>query len=127
MALLSWMEPVIWGAGVGVLAMVLHEFGHIGVAMVLGVRVKALRAKWKGLYIVREPGTPRQNLLIALAGPVTNLVLLLGWPLSKQVFLANLCCGLVNLLPIRGADGERALVYWRQMQDRGQESEVKSQ
>ncbi len=101
--------------GVGVFAMVLHEFGHIGAAVVLGVRVKALRAGWKGLYVVREPGTPRQNLIIALAGPLTNAVLLLGWPLSRQIFLANLCCAAVNLLPIEGADGERALVYWKQM------------
>jgi Zn-dependent protease len=114
---MTWFEPVFWGMGVGVFAMVLHEFGHIGAALVLGVRVKALRARWKGMYIVREPGTPRQNLIIALAGPITNIVLLLGWPLSRQVFLANLCCGLVNLLPIHGADGERALFYWKQMKE----------
>lgn len=114
---LAWFEPVFWGMGVGVLAMVLHEFGHICAALALGVRVKALRARWKGLYIVREPGTPLQNLLIALAGPLTNAVLLTGWQLSHQIFLANLCCALVNLLPIRGADGERALVYWKQMRE----------
>jgi len=114
----AWFTPIFWGMGVGILAMVLHEFGHILAALAVGVRVKALRARWKGLYIVREAGTPRQNLIIALAGPVTNIVLLLAKPLSKQMFLANLCCGLVNLLPIRGADGERALVYWSEMKDK---------
>lgn len=117
MVLLRWFVPVFWGMGVGILAMVLHEFGHIGAAMVLGVRVKALRAHWKGFYIVREPGTPLQNFAIALAGPAVNILLLAAWRLSWQIFLANLCCGLVNLLPIRGADGERALFYWRQMND----------
>ena len=111
----AWFIPIFWGMGVGVLAMVLHEFGHILAALVVGVRVKALRARWKGLYIVREAGTPRQNLIIALAGPFTNIVLLLARPLSKGIFLANLCCAFVNLLPIRGADGERALVYWKEM------------
>ncbi|MDR3740007.1 MAG: M50 family metallopeptidase [Terracidiphilus sp.] len=113
----AWFVPIFWGMGVGILAMVLHEFGHILAAYIVGVRVKALRAGWKGMYIVRETGTPRQNLIIALAGPLTNIVLLAARPLSKHIFLANLCCGLVNLLPIRGADGDSALGYWKEMQD----------
>ena len=32
----------------------------------------------KGMYIVREAGSPTKNLLISLAGPLTNVALLLA-------------------------------------------------
>lgn len=117
MFLYHWLLPVFWGMGLGVLAMVLHECGHMLAALVLGVQVKSLGFRWKGFYVVRDAGTPTKNLFISLAGPLTNAVLLLGWPLSKRLFLANLCCAFVNLLPIQGSDGDRALLCWRQMQE----------
>lgn len=118
----AWFTPIFWGMGVGILAMVLHEFGHILAAVAVGVRVKALRFHWQGFYIVRDAGTPGKNLFISLAGPLTNAILLLGWPLSKQIFLANLCCAVVNVLPIRGSDGDRAFACWKQIQEARRQS-----
>lgn len=109
---LAWFFPFFQGLLFGVLAMLLHESGHLIAALALGVRVKTVGLRWKGLYTVREAGTPAQNILISLAGPCTNLILMLLWPLSENFFLANLCFAGFNLLPIEGSDGERIMRIW---------------
>ncbi len=113
--ILAWFVPFFQGLLVGVLAMLLHESGHLVAALALGVHIKTIGLRWKGLYTVREAGTPTKNLLISLAGPCTNLLLMLSWPLSKNFFLANLCYAGFNLLPIEGSDGERVMRLWHQM------------
>ena len=113
---INWLYPFINGLGFGVIAMLLHECGHLIAALLLGVRIKNVGMKWnKGFYIVRESGTAQQSLLIALAGPFTNL-LLIGTSLWVPLFgIANLCYALVNMLPIEGSDGYRIASCWRQI------------
>ncbi|HZB87551.1 MAG TPA: hypothetical protein VE291_02735 [Terracidiphilus sp.] len=121
MLTLAWFYPFFQGLFFGVLAMLLHESGHIGAALALRVRVKTVGFRWMGIYTVREAGSTVQNLIISFAGPLTNLILLLLWPLSKEFFLANVCYALVNLLPIQGSDGDRILRLW---QERKREKEA---
>jgi len=99
--------------GLGVLAMVLHEAGHLLAAWATGVRVKRVAWRMKGMCIVRETGTPMQNLAIALAGPLTNL-LLMAVP-SSTFRVANLCMLVCNLAPVRNSDGDRVLSCARQV------------
>jgi stage IV sporulation protein FB len=113
---LHWLSPFINGLGLGVIAMLLHECGHLVAAMLLGVRVKNVGMKWnKGLYIVRERGTTQQSLLIALAGPFTNLLLIATSIWVPLFGAANLCYAIANLLPIEGSDGFRIASCWRQI------------
>ena len=101
-----WLYPFIHGLGLGVIAMLLHEGGHLLAALILGVRIKNVGMRWnKGLYTVREQGSPLQNLLIAAAGPFTNILLTLAAPWSPLFGLANFCYAIANALPIEGADG----------------------
>lgn len=116
---LAWFLPCFQGLMFGVLAMTLHELGHLLAAMAVGVRVKMIGLRWKGVYMVREAGPAQKNLLISLAGPLTNFALLLCWPLSEKFFLANLCFAFFNLLPIEGSDGDRILRCWAQMKREG--------
>ena len=113
---LLWLFPILHGLGLGVLAMLLHECGHLVTAFILGLRVKRVGMKWnRGLYTVRQQGTPLQNLLVAAAGPFTNLLLI---PLASWIplfGLANLCYALANMLPIDGSDGFRVAACWQQM------------
>lgn len=113
---INWLYPFINGLGFGVIAMLLHETGHLIAALLLGVRVKNVGMKWnKGFYIVREQGTPHQSLLIALAGPSTNL-LLIATSLWVPLFAAaNFCYALANMLPIEGSDGYRIASCWREI------------
>jgi len=109
---LHWWLPLIEGLLLGVLAMLLHEGGHIFASVALGVRIRALRVRWQGLCMVRESGPPWKNLLISIAGPFANVMLLMTYHRHFDFALANLCYAVCNLLPIKGADGERALRCW---------------
>jgi len=115
--LLRWFYPFVNGLGLGVIAMLLHECGHIAAAMALGVRVKNVGIKWKGLYTVRESGTAYQNLLIAAAGPFVNLLLVATEPWFPLFSMANFCYALANMLPIEGSDGIRVAACWRQLRE----------
>jgi hypothetical protein len=66
------------------------------------VRVKRVGLSWKGPYILREPGTPAQNMCISLAGPAANarLMFVPGW------FLINLALLVPNLV-MKDSDGRR--------------------
>ena len=111
-----WFYPFLNGFGLGVIAMLLHECGHIVAALVLGVRVKNVGVKWKkGLYTVREHGSAGQNLIIAMAGPLVNVVLILTEPWMRLFALANLCYALANMLPIDGSDGIRVAACWQEL------------
>lgn len=115
MGLLAWFVPVFQGLGLGVIAMVFHEAGHLAAAPLVGIRIKTVGLTWKGLYTLREAGPPDKNILVSLAGPFTNLALLAFWPLSHKFGLANLCFAFFNILPIEGSDGERIWQCWREI------------
>jgi Zn-dependent protease len=101
----------------GLTAMVLHEFGHLVTSLMVGIRVKGVGLCMKGMYIVRDAGTPAKNLLISLAGPLTNVALiLLFWGHSPKFVLANLCLAICNLAPVKGSDGDRVLRCIEEMQ-----------
>jgi Zn-dependent protease len=101
----------------GVLAMLLHEAGHLVTSLMVGVKVKSVGLCLKGMYVVRDAGSPAKNMLISLAGPLTNVALLfLFWHTSPTFTAANLCLAICNLLPIQGSDGDRVLTCWEQMQ-----------
>jgi len=109
----TWYIPVFQGAFLGIAAMVIHEFAHVTAAQALGVKVKAVGLDWKGLYIVRESGPPKENIIITLSGPFINLLLCVSWHWLPTFALANLCLALCNLLPISCSDGQRVLSIWQ--------------
>jgi len=110
----------------------LHEFGHIRMARRFGVRTPdVLLLPIGGLArLERMPEEPRQELLIALAGPAVTLAIalalfgllrVLGAPLDpdqlapgqpdllQKVMWVNLALLLFNLLPVFPMDGGRVL------------------
>jgi Zn-dependent protease len=115
LALLHWLYPFFNGLVLGILAMTLHELGHIVMALMLGVRVKHVGLRWKGLYTYREAGPPVKNIVVTLAGPAVNFILCFLLPSYYTFALANFCIGLGNLIPVRGSDGYRALMTARVM------------
>ena len=110
---MHWIETV---ASI-LIAMVVHEAGHVVTARSLGVRVKRCGISWRGFYLVRESGTPLQNAVISSAGPLANLISIgsifllpyLGRPVITFA-LMSLLLGITNLLPLRNSDGHRILV-----------------
>lgn len=94
----------------GIPAMLLHECGHIGAALLCGVRVKKVGLSRIGLYTVREPGPKWANIGISLAGPLFNLLLAIVLRDVLPTFAwVNLIACIYNLLPIPHSDGSRIL------------------
>jgi hypothetical protein len=116
-----WMISLSGFLFLGLLAMVLHETGHLITSFAVGLKVKSIGLCRKGFYIVREAGTPSENLLVTLAGPLTNVALLvIFWDTSSAFTLANMCFAICNLAPVRGSDGDRALDCLRAMQKKNE-------
>ena len=135
-----WSEPQYWLAGIvttlllfaSVLA---HELGHSLVALSQGLRVRGITLLLFGgvSRIQGEASRPRNEFLIAFAGPAVSLVIglaLLGWwfqfhpvyeiqvtPLHGVIFFTgwmNILVAGFNLLPGYPMDGGRVLrsVVW---------------
>jgi Zn-dependent protease len=115
MHVLRWLLPFFQGLLVGVIAMTLHEVGHLVAAPLVGIKVRTVGFGWKGLYTRREPGPPLKNIVVSLAGPLMNALLLAFWHVSPKLGMANLCFAFFNILPIEGSDGERIWSCWRQI------------
>jgi stage IV sporulation protein FB len=110
----------------------LHEFGHIGMARRFGVRTpEVVLLPIGGLArLERIPEEPRQELLIAIAGPAVTFLLCIvfgaslalggqtlrpgasapeDWPLVLALFWINASLLLFNLIPAFPMDGGRVL------------------
>ena len=99
---------------------VLHEFGHYCQAEKLGYRLVKLQLLPYGAVISGELEGLRfkDEVLVALAGPILNLTvvlifLALWWlfpeiyPYTDTVMQANLSLGIINLIPAYPLDGGR--------------------
>ena len=146
LVLVAWIALVHWRqhqsvpavlAGVGYIlvlfaCVVLHEYGHALTAARYGIRTRDITLLPIGglARLERMPDDPRQELLVALAGPAVNVViaaLLFAWlqvsgawqPVDdvgvatggfvERVLLANVLLVGFNLLPAFPMDGGRAL------------------
>ena len=108
-------------AGLGLLALLLHETGHLLTARGLGYRVRSLELWPFGAALSMDLSTgSRDALPVALAGPLCSvaaaamsLLLLRLLPRTEGVmepfFCMNLSLAAVNLLPAEPLDGGRAL------------------
>jgi Zn-dependent protease len=103
-------------------SVLVHELGHSVVAQRLGVRIAEIELHFFGgaAKMLNMPRRPRDEVLIAGAGPLTSLVLagifLLaslvipdGLGLLRGIATANLMLGVFNLIPALPTDGGRIL------------------
>jgi Zn-dependent protease len=112
-------------AAVDALAGLLHELGHAGVALARGRRVDRITLYGLAAAVTRsaDPARPRDQLLIAMAGPACHLMvafaLAAAWhvlPVDNEPLrvaagfpaVSNLAVGLLNLMPVLPLDGGRA-------------------
>ena len=107
--------------GLGLLALLLHETGHLLTARGLGYRVRSLELWPFGAALSMDLSTGSRGALpVALAGPLCSmaaaamsLLLLRLLPQTEGVmepfFCMNLSLAAVNLLPAEPLDGGRAL------------------
>jgi len=102
------------------LAALLHELGHIAMARICHIRLRECKVGIYGAGLIPDGSlySYGQEILLCLAGPLTNLLtacLLLPIKINdtneflQGFFFASLVLGLLNLLPIKGFDGGRVL------------------
>jgi Zn-dependent protease len=116
-------------------SVVIHEFAHAVVARRLGIPIGNITLFLFGgvATILREPGTPADEVKMAAAGPAASLVLgalfaliavvakAAHWPwvltLCTFLALANVLLAIFNLLPAFPSDGGRILraTLWKIM------------
>ena len=105
------------------LAVVLHELGHSLVARKLGYKLKSLCLMPYGAQLNLQSNALRcsDEILIALAGPIVNLVcggvgLALWWlfpltyPYTEAFVMASFVMAIFNLLPLVPLDGSRVIL-----------------
>lgn len=101
----------------------LHEGGHAVVARRLGYKCMRVKLMPYGAVLEAESDefTPRDEILISIAGPVVNIVLVFvcvcfwwvepgSYYFTCDFVVANLSCGIFNLLPIFPLDGGRVVL-----------------
>ncbi len=107
---------------------VIHELSHSYIAKRYGIKIQRIVSAsnwWESLKWKKYPKNPAEELRIALAGPVANLIIavitftiiiifgtLLSTVLSGALYyftVVNLLLGLFNLLPAFPMDGGRIL------------------
>jgi Zn-dependent protease/CBS domain-containing protein len=133
------VEAVVAGVGFILalfLCVLLHEFGHALTARRFGVRTRDITLLPIGgvARLERMPDKPRQELLVAVAGPAVNIVIAIGLavvltasgqPLTPEVLIeegavtpptflqqllgVNILLVLFNMLPAFPMDGGRVL------------------
>lgn len=109
----------------------IHEMGHLICGLVLGLKPKSLRIMPLGIsiefsVIYKDYNKKIKNanilvvkkMILALAGPFTNLIIIFIFMLLKnyveisiymQIIYANILIAIFNLLPIYPLDGGRCL------------------
>ena len=126
-----------WMGAAGALGLfvsiVLHELGHSVVARQFGIPMRGITLFVFGgvAEMEREPPTPRSEFLMAIAGPITSIVLAgifygmgrvaeaASWPIAGFLVVSylawiNLALAIFNMVPAFPLDGGRVLrsVLW---------------
>lgn len=101
-------------------SVLIHELGHAVVARRYGLRILGIELHFVGgaAKMAEPPRTAREEVVVAVAGPVTSfalaaasyvLALATGWSLFGLLALVNVLLGAFNLVPALPMDGGRVL------------------
>ncbi len=106
-----------------VFSSLLHEAGHLTAMLLSGNKPQSVRFEITGMNIKRQPSmkiSTKNELLIALGGPIANGLVLLSAVIflcffeNERIFIVagiNLILMTFNLLPVKRLDGGMALYY----------------
>lgn len=107
------LSSLVINTVLALLAVAIHELGHMTVAFGCGMEVKGLQLSGRhGVATrIRVSADPVQNALTYFGGPLFNILALAFLPLGHVWILLNLLAGLGNLLPIPHSDGSQIIAW----------------
>ena len=96
--------------GLTLLAVILHESGHLAVLLLCGGKPRKIVVHACGISIDTDGCdlSSKKMLFTALGGPVLSLALA-GFFYFSPFYAVNFCIGIINLLPVFPLDGGRVM------------------
>jgi Zn-dependent protease len=94
-------------------ALLIHEAGHAIACLACGVEIKRLLVSRRGIGIVRAPSGPAASAVIAIAGPLANL--LAATALQHDFAFVSLVNAALQLLPLANSDGTHFVTALRHL------------
>ncbi len=96
-----------------------HEAGHCLMALLTNTRVSEIGLCVRGAYTRRDQAEGFTELLISAAGVIVNAMIAVAFWNTSGILLwlaqMNAILVVINLLPIRGSDGQRMLAKLREL------------
>lgn len=102
------MLPIRWIIA-WILAVCVHELGHLAVLRLLRLPISAVEADTSGTRIRTVFLAPWQEVLCALSGPAAGMLLLFAAPVFPRLAVCGGFHSLYNLLPVYPLDGGRCI------------------
>ena len=90
------------------LFIIFHELSHMFVAAIFGKEINRFKFSMSGVNISFnniKRLEKYKEILIYLAGPLSNFILAIIFSYNKMIFEINMCFFIINLLPIYPLDG----------------------
>jgi hypothetical protein len=106
---IGYLNPTYWLCAL--LALVLHECGHVLACYAVGLKVRKVGICLKGPYTRRQAGTPIQNFVVTASGPLVNFLALFLFRFFPTFAFVSFVVLLIQLIPLKIADGPRAVGY----------------
>lgn len=87
----------------------IHELFHIAAILAAGKKIYSIRIGHRGTVIQTEPMDDKEEVLCAIAGPLSGLFLVFFFRWIPVIALTGAVQSLYNLLPLYPTDGGRVL------------------
>jgi stage IV sporulation protein FB len=108
------LKKILFSFYICYLFIIFHELSHMLIAGIFGKEVRYFKFSLAGVSISFKENknlTRYKEILIYLAGPISNLILALLFYYNRMIFEVNIGLSIVNLLPLYPLDGYNILYY----------------